>query len=133
MASGRTNFVHGTMLEGVEVPEDIQQHKALGLPLSREQINYLYYIQEERKLFLEEQKRKPVVMSYEELIKRHLITLREVRLKEELIPKGLKKDWDRIQTDVLELKRGNQFNYGSWKTDLKNLIIPIRVEGDDFL
>ncbi len=121
------------LLEGIEVPEDVQYHMDIGLPLFQDQMHTLYYLQRERKSLLERKRKSLSNITYEELLERHLVTLKAVREKESLIPKGLLKDWTEIQNAVSELKKGNDFNYGSWKMNLNNLLTPIKVGRDDYL
>ncbi|RAK14979.1 hypothetical protein B0I26_12747 [Anoxybacillus vitaminiphilus] len=54
-------------------------------------------------------------ISYEELIERHLNELKQIRAKEELIPAGLRKDWDIIQDIVRAAKRREKFDYSRFK------------------
>jgi Spy/CpxP family protein refolding chaperone len=67
-------------------------------------------------------------ISYEELIERHLRELKQIRAKEELIPAGLRKDWDTIQDIVRAAKRREEFDYGRFKLLLNNLKIPLRIQ-----
>jgi hypothetical protein len=129
----KENVATPHLLKGIDVPEDIQYHMDIGLPLLQDQMHTLYDLQRERKTLIERKRNSLSSITYEELLERHLVTLKAVRAKEELIPKGLSKDWDEIQNAVSELKKGNDFNYGSWKMNLNNLLTPIRVDRDDYL
>ena len=64
---------------------------------------------------------------------RHLQTLRAVREKEDVIPQGLKKDWDKIQELSRNLQDGLAFDYGLFKLLLSNLTTPLKVEKDVYL
>jgi hypothetical protein len=66
--------------------------------------------------------------TYEELLDRHLEDLKKVRIMEEKIPRGLKKDWDSIQDIVLLAKEGKPFDYSRFKLLLENLKIPLRLK-----
>jgi hypothetical protein len=67
-------------------------------------------------------------ISYEELIERHLSELKQIRAKEELIPAGLRKDWDIIQDIVRAAKRREEFDYSRFRLLLSNLKIPLRIK-----
>lgn len=67
-------------------------------------------------------------ISYEELIERHLSELKQIRAKEELIPAGLRKDWDIIQDIVRAAKRREKFDYSRFKLLLSNLKVPLRIQ-----
>lgn len=67
-------------------------------------------------------------ISYEELIERHLNELKQIRAKEELIPAGLRKDWDIIQDIVRAAKRREEVDYSRFKLLLNNLKIPLRIQ-----
>jgi hypothetical protein len=67
-------------------------------------------------------------ISYEELIERHLTELKQIRAKEELIPAGLRKDWDIIRDIVRAAKRREEFDYSRFKLLLSNLKIPLRIQ-----
>ena len=67
------------------------------------------------------------------LMDRHLYTLRAVREKENLIPPGLKKDWEKIQELSRQLQNGEEFDYGLFKLLLSNLTTPLKVERDGYL
>ena len=64
---------------------------------------------------------------------RHLETLRAVREKEDSIPSSLKNDWLKIQELSSHLQNGGDFDYGTFKLLLSNLIIPLKVESDPYL
>ena len=123
---------HNYLLSGIRVPEKIQRHIELNFPLVKRQVEELYVVQKEKRE-LKKVSFSSSSISYKDLIGRHIETLRRVREKEDKIPKGLLRDWELIQEDVKELQKGNEIDYGIWKTRLRNLIIPIRVENDYFL
>lgn len=66
--------------------------------------------------------------TYEELVELHLDDLKQVRLKEENIPKGLFKDWVIIQDIVRSAKRKEEFDYARFKLLLNNLKIPLKID-----
>lgn len=53
--------------------------------------------------------------------------------KEGNIPSGLKKDWENTNKMVKDLKKGDKIDYLKFKADLYNLLIPLRIQKDEFL
>ncbi|WP_163971086.1 hypothetical protein [Oceanobacillus halotolerans] len=121
------------MLEDDDIPEDIKVHIKYGFPLLDQHEKRIREIKESKIYLAKMIQKNNVDISYEEVVKRHLSTLKQVREKENHIPEGLVKDWEKIQSDVLVLKKGKSIDYSSWKRSLRNLIIPIRVDKDQYL
>ncbi|MBM7572680.1 hypothetical protein [Aquibacillus albus] len=116
-----------------EIPEDIYSQMSVGLPLFKEQINRLNELQRVHHQYKRKLRKGTTSVTYEELINRHLETLKKIRDKEDAIPSSLIEDWSNIQKGVIDLREGKDFNYGTWKLKLRNLLIPIKVEEDDYL
>ncbi|MED1206104.1 hypothetical protein [Heyndrickxia acidicola] len=62
------------------------------------------------------------VVNYESIISQHLEKLKQVREKESYIPRGLVKDWVKIQEEIKTLKAGGSIDYSSFKLRLSNLV-----------
>lgn len=133
----------------LEVPEAIQKQAALELPLTDKQISIITKLMEEHKLSI----RKSVIVKnsiqryrysddyttrnstgidYETLLRKHLVVLRQVRSKEQHIPKGLLKDWDTIQQIVRDAKAKRPIDYCRFLVLLSNLLIPLGIKHDVF-
>jgi hypothetical protein len=115
----------------LNLPDDYIKQINLNLPLFHFQREYVQQLARVRYL-------KPEItnfdITYEELIERHLGTLKAIREKEGNIPsKVLVQEWVQIQQMVKDLKTGNPFDYKSFRILINNLIIPIRVTADKFL
>ena len=76
---------------------------------------------------------KSIKITYDEVIRRHLVTLKEVREKEESIPRGLQNDWVKIQQQVRELKEEQEIDYSSFKLNISMLVFALKIEPDSFL
>ncbi|MCD8509721.1 MAG: hypothetical protein LRY73_07495 [Bacillus sp. (in: Bacteria)] len=110
----------------LDVAPEWKEQVRLGLPLLPQQAEVVLYEQERRR------KASGGVM-YEELLLRHIDTLKHVREKEERIPAGLRQDWILIQEMVKELREEKPINYSRFKVLLSNLIVPLRVKKDKYL
>jgi hypothetical protein len=71
---------------------------------------------------------KSLDINYETLLRKHLVTLRQVRSKEQHIPKSLIKDWDTILQIVRDAKAERPFDYRKFLILLSNLLIPLGIE-----
>lgn len=71
--------------------------------------------------------------SIQELLNRHLPTLKRVREKESQIPRGLVGDWIAIQDAVRSAQKGEEIDYVSFKVKLMNLCFALHVEMDEYL
>jgi hypothetical protein len=128
----------------VEIPEDfqheeIQTFKEIGFPLLDQHLfrlnEYLNAIRQQQQLLRLKQNEMGIStkITYEEVIRRHLDTLKKVREKEESIPRGLKNDWVKIQQQVRELKEEREIDYSSFKLNLSNLVYALKIEADSHL
>lgn len=110
----------------LDISPDIKDQVGLGLPLLPYQEDIILKAQLKRRQLTGG-------ITYEELIVKHIQTLKAVREKEERIPGGLRGDWVQIQQMVKDLKEEKEINYSKFKTLLSNLIIPLRVEKDKYM
>jgi len=72
-------------------------------------------------------------LSIQELLDRHLPTLKRVREKEGQIPRGLAGDWSAIQNAVRSAQKGEEIDYVSFKVKLMNICFALHVEMDEYL
>jgi DNA-directed RNA polymerase delta subunit len=72
-------------------------------------------------------------LSIQELLTRHLPTLKRVREKESQIPRGLVGDWTAIQDAVRSAQKSKEIDYVSFKVKLMNLCFALHVEMDEYL
>jgi len=95
-----------------------------------------YYANESTELWERNEPRPRITnhsLSIQELLDRHLPTLKKVREKEGQIPRGLAGDWIAIQDAVRLAKKGNEIDYVSFKVKLMNLCFALHVEMDEYL
>ncbi|MBU8729735.1 hypothetical protein KM915_06660 [Cytobacillus oceanisediminis] len=114
--------------ESIPLSEEVQTHITLNLPLLNRQLREIHIMKQQIK---EEASNSSITLGT--LMDRHLGTLRAVREKESAIPPGLLKDWGTIQELTRQLQNGEEFDYGTFKLLLKNLLIPLRIEKDLYL
>jgi Fe2+ or Zn2+ uptake regulation protein len=128
----------------VEIPEDFQHEEVqtfieIGFPLLEQHLfklnEYLNARREQEQLLLSRQNEmgKSIKITYDEIIRRHLVTLKKVREKEGSIPRGLHSDWVKIQLQVRELKEEQEIDYSSFKLNLSMLVFALKIEPDSFL
>lgn len=72
-------------------------------------------------------------LSIQELLDRHLPTLKRVREKENNLSPGLAVDWIAIQDAVRNSKKGEEIDYVSFKVKLMNICFALHVEMDEYL
>lgn len=125
--------LHEEFFQGIDIPSDIKNHLSLGFPLLSNQKLRLNRLWEEKIAHRKQKKNAPMDITYDEFIDRHLSTLQAIRAKENEIPAGLKKDWEIMQENIREFRKGKPFNYKSWKRNTRNLLAAIKVEEDDYL
>jgi hypothetical protein len=128
----------------VEIPEDfqheeVQTFKDIGFPLLEQHLFKLNEYQnarrEQEQLLLSRRNEmgKSIRITYDEVIRRHIATLKKVREKEESIPRGLQNDWVKIQQQVRGLKEEQEIDYSSFKLNLSNLVYALKIEQDFYL
>ena len=105
----------------------------LDFPLLDEHLRKLSDFQAMNELTYLSESATNTVITYEELIQRHLDTLKKVREKENDIPPGLMKDWVKIENFVRQLKNKEEIDYDSFKVNLKNLLYVLRIDPDVYL
>jgi hypothetical protein len=132
----------------IELPDKLDDHeimifKELELPFLDEQLERIKNIQHHQysreidnddisSTFFTYEK-STTTITYEELMKRHLETLKLVRQHQSGISPGLVKDWISIQESIKILKNSGDFNYSSFRTLIKNLLNQLHIEYDEFL
>jgi Fe2+ or Zn2+ uptake regulation protein len=128
----------------VEIPEEfqheeIQTFKEIDFPLLEHHLfklnEYLNARRNQEQILLSRQKEmgKSIKITYDEIIRRHLVTLKKVREKEQSIPRGLQNDWVKIQQQVRGLKEEQGIEYSSFKLNLSMLVFALKIEPDPFL
>ena len=116
-------------LKGLPIDEEIINQLQLELPLLTRHLSEIRLA----KVKMNELKNADSLITFGMLMDRHLETLRAVREKEYAIPPNLMKDWLKIQELSSGLQNGGDFDYGTFKLLLSNLIIPLKVESDPYL
>jgi hypothetical protein len=102
----------------------------LKLPLLKRHFSHLYISKQK---FKEDKSGSQLEITFGLIMNRHLETLKEVRKKEDAIPLGLRKDWDRIQEFIRNLQNKQDFDYSTFKLLLTNLLIPLGINKDPYL
>ncbi|PAE38169.1 hypothetical protein [Bacillus sp. 7884-1] len=72
-------------------------------------------------------------LNYETLINRHLTTLKKVRENEGKLSPRMKDDWNKVEQMVRKCKKGEVFDYSSFKLNLNMICLSIKVERDMYL
>lgn len=132
------------------IDEEIQQFHQAGLPFLNRHLDRIEeYLWNQREIpskdviqdgwyyFKKEDIHSPPELlekiDYQTVIDRHLDTLKSVRAHEQKLSTGLKRDWKTIEDGVRQLKKGEDFDYSSFKLNLVNICYALRIDPDAFL
>jgi hypothetical protein len=150
-----TNDFYDNLPDGFN-DEEIEHYLSLGLPLLDNQIERIYeynrYIKrkqyEERRAAegkywktihentsfqSKSSPKQDTTITFESLMEWHRDTLKKVIERESDLSQGMKNDWIKIQNMVFQFKKGQDFDYSSFKLNLTMICYSLNLRNERYL